>query len=367
MMLTPNERGSGPGTSGRPMRSLTRLTGSVWSNLPLILFVLAIAVASFGYGGLVGKYRLFPYTIIADGYKTGRHLLVGTAETTDHRNFVEFTDIPLDDVSRSRIEFVAGDGLQDPVLWYGGRFQFLELCPDSGCLAVEYTATGEVAHAWPFRPYELEAAAVADAEYPYELALDHSFAKDVYAFGMSRYPNGDLLAIFQVSATAHPPGGGVARIDRDGYPVWYRRDYSHHWPQLLDDGTALVPSTRVGDESITFEQPDGEVATIRCDTDDPYLDTVNVVDGDGKLLKRIDLVDALVSSKFASALLNTSNACDPLHLNFIHPLGDDAGGAQGIAPRRSGGVSEKPERVCHPRRGIGPPKEAGQRRIPTTA
>ena len=124
----------------------------------------------------------------------------------------------------------------------------------------------------------------------------------------------------------------MARVDRDGHPVWYRRDYSHHWPQLLDDGTALVPSTRVGDESITFEQPDGKVATTGCDTGDPYLDTVNVVDGDGKLLKRIDLVDALVSSKFASVLLNTSDACDPLHLNFIHQLGDDAGGAQGIAP-----------------------------------
>ena len=318
--------------SGSLIRNLMRLAGSVWGSLPLILFVLAIALASFGYGGLVGKYRLFPYSIVADGVKIGRHLLVGTAETADHRNFVEFTDIPLDDVSRSRIEFVVGDGLQDPVLWYGGRFQFLELCPDSGCLAVEYTATGEVAHAWPFRPYELEAAAVADAEYPYELALDHSFAKDVYAFGMSRYPNGDLLAIFEVRATAHPPGGGVARIDRDGYPVWYRRDYSHHWPQLLKDSTALVPGTRVGDESITFEQPDGEVATIRCDSDDPYLDTVNVVDGDGKLLKRIGLVDALVNSKFASVLLNTSDACDPLHLNFIHQLGDDAGGAQGIAP-----------------------------------
>ena len=79
-------------------------------------------MASFGYGGLVGKYRLFPYTIIADGYKTGRQLLVGTAgddpETADHKTddgvFVEFTDTPLGDLSRSRIEFVAGDGLQGP-------------------------------------------------------------------------------------------------------------------------------------------------------------------------------------------------------------------------------------------------------------
>ena len=112
-----------------------RLAGSVWGSLPLILFVLAIALASFGYGGLVGKYRLFPYSIVADGYKTGRHLLGRDPETTDRRtdhvNFVEFTDIPLVDVSRSRIEFMAGVTLDDPVLWYGGRFQFLELCPDS--------------------------------------------------------------------------------------------------------------------------------------------------------------------------------------------------------------------------------------------
>ena len=322
------------------MRSLTRLTGSLWSNFPLILFGLAIALASFGYGGLVGKYRLFPYSIVADGVKTGRYLLGGTAgadpETADHRKddgeFVEFADIPLGDVTRSRIEFVAGDSLHEPVLWYGGRFQFLDLCPHPGCLAVEYTTTGEVAHAWPFRPEELEEAGVDDKEYPYELAIDHSFARDAYPIGVEQYPNGDLLVTFQMRATAHPFAGGVARVDRDGRPVWYRRDYSHHWPQLLKDSTALVPGTRVGDESITFEQPDGEVATIRCDSDDPYLDTVNVVDGDGKLLKRIDLVDALVSSKFAFALRHTRSACDPLHLNFIHLLGDDAAGAYGIAP-----------------------------------
>ena len=322
------------------MRSLRRFTGPVWSNLPLILFVLAIALASFGYGGLVGKYRLFPYTIVADGYKTGRQLLVGTAgddpETADHKTddgvFVEFTDTPLDDLSRSRIEFVAGDGLQDRLLWYGGRFQFLDLCPDTGCLAVEYTTTGEVAHAWPFRQDELEEAGVDDEEYPYELAIDHSFVRDAYPVGIERYVNGDLLVTFQMGATAHPFGGGVARVDRDGHPVWYRRDYSHHWPLLLDDGTALVPSNRVGEESITFERPDGKKTTVRCNTGEPYLDTVNVVDGDGRLLKRIDLVDALVSSKFASVLRQTSSPCNPLHLNFIHLLGDDAGGAHGIAP-----------------------------------
>ncbi len=327
--MTPTPNGS---DSGKLVKSLTTLTSSAWSHLPLVLFVIAIALASFGYGALAGKYRLFPYNVIADGYKTGRHLFDrGTDRDTERGLFLEFADIPRRDVSRSRIEFVAGDGLHDSVLWYGGRFQFLDLCPDAGCLAVEYTATGEVAHVWPYRPYELEAAAVGDEEYPYELAVDYSFVRDAYPFGIERYPNGHLLVIFQ-NGNAHPVGGGVARVDRDGHPVWFRRDYSHHWPQLLDDGTALVPGTRIGDESIAFKRPNGEMTTIRCDSDNPYLDTVNVVDGDGQLLKRIDLVDALVSSKFASVLLSTLSACDPLHLNFIHQLGEDAGGAHGIAP-----------------------------------
>ena len=43
-------------------------------------------------------------------------------------------------------------------------------------------------------------------------------------------------------------------------------------------------------------------------------------------------MDVLVNSKFASVLRQTSSPCNPLHLNFIHLLGDDAGGAHGIAP-----------------------------------
>ena len=331
MTPTPNRSGTGSANSGKFKLSLTRLTGSVWSNLPLILFVLAIALASFGYGGLVGKYRLFPYTIVADGYKTGKQLLGRGVETTDQGEFVEFTDIPLGDVSLSRFEFVAGEALHESVLWYGGHFQFLELCPESGCLAVEYTATGEVAHAWPLRPHELKEAAVGYEEFPYELTIDHSFARDAYPFGISRYANGDLLVTIHMY-NAHPFGGGVARVDRDGHPVWFRRDYSHHWPQLLDDGTALVPGTRLGDQSIAFERHDGELTTIGCATGEPYVDTVNVVDGDGRLLKRIDLVDALVNSNLAFVLRHTTSACDPLHLNFIHLLGDDAAGAYGIAP-----------------------------------
>ena len=90
------------------------------------------------------------------------------------------------------------------MLWYGGRFQFLDLCPDTGCLAVEYTTTGEVAHAWPFRQDELEEAGVDDEEYPYELAIDHSFVRDAYPVGIERYADGDLLVTFQMGGYRPP-------------------------------------------------------------------------------------------------------------------------------------------------------------------
>ena len=74
------------------------------------------------------------------------------------------------------------------------------------------------------------------------------------------------------------------------------------------------------------------MTTIRCDTGNPYLDTVNVVDGDGKLLKRIDLVDALVNSKFASVLLHTSSRLRPASPQLHSPAWRRRRRRQGIAP-----------------------------------
>lgn len=61
---------------------------------------------------------------------------------------------------------------------------------------------------------------------------------------MSQYANGDLLVIFQ-SKYSFPYALGVARIDREGRPIWYRRDYSHHEANFAEDDVALVPSMRI--------------------------------------------------------------------------------------------------------------------------
>jgi len=313
------------------------------SRLPQLLLVLAIALASFAYGGLVGRYKLFPFSVVSDGVKTLRTMYEAHKKIDDGR-FAHFAAVPPDSAASNRFEFVAGDALGGPVLWHGGRYQFLEYCPDGGCLAVEYTATGQVAHAYPFRFDELEQAANAarSDEFPYGLSPSFSFARDVHLIGISRYANGDLLAVFHQDA-AFPYGAGVARIDRAGHPVWFRRDYSHHWPHIIDDdGVALVPGMLASSESIAFERGRRTIE-IKCPKGKTHLDAIGIIDGSGQLLKRINLIDALRDSPFALIIQSTSklknptashtaSPCDPLHLNFVHRLRDDAGGTWGLAP-----------------------------------
>ena len=312
------------------------------NRLPQLLLVLAIALASFAYGCLVGRYNLFPFSVLSDGVKTLR-TMHELHKKIDASRFAHFAEVPLDSAAANRFEFVAGDALSGPVLWQGGRYQFLDHCPDWGCLAVEFTATGQVAHAYPFRFNELEQAANAarSDEFPYERPPTASFARDVKVSGISRYANGDLLVVFWRDS-AFPYGAGVARIDRAGHPVWFRRDYSHHWPHIDEDGVALVPGLLVGSESISFERARRTI-TLKCRYGRPYLDTVGIINGNGQLLKRINLLDALRASPFAHIMLSTSepkphgvfhkaSPCDPFHLNFVHRLRDDAGGAWGLAP-----------------------------------
>ena len=308
------------------------------SRLPQLLLVLALALAAFAYGYLSRHYKLFPFSAIHNGVKTLRTLHKLSMRKDDGR-FAHFAAVPPDNAASNRFEFVQGDAINDPILWQGGRYQFLEYCPDEGCLAVEYTATGQVAHAYPFRSDELEQAADAarSDEFPYELSPAASFVRDVNVAAMSRYANGDLLVVFYQDP-AFPYGAGVARIDRAGHPVWFRRDYSHHWPHLEEDGVALVPGLLVGSAPISFERA-RKTITIKCRTGRPYLDEIRTIDGSGQILKRLNLIDALRDSPFAHIMQSTSepnyrldSPCDPLHLNFVHQLRDDAGGTWGLAP-----------------------------------
>lgn len=309
------------------MRSRFRpIARRILERTPLALFLLSLAAALIVYGIAIERYGIFPHSIIEEANKT-LNVTLERRQTPDTGRFQSFSDTPNEDAAASRIEIVRGDSLANSLLIYGGRHQFRELCPEHGCLAVAIAPSGEVVHAWPFRPAAILAANIVDeGDYPYELN-NFSPERNISLVGIRQYPNGDLLVTFHYR-DAFPYGGGVARIDRDGHPRWYRRDYSHHWPLLLEDGTALVPSYALSAAGI--EIPFGAVSVNRSGSRETYLTTIRVIDADGAVLDRISMIDALLDSPWRGVLQESPASYDPLHLNSIDRVRDGPNLPDGI-------------------------------------
>ena len=300
----------------------------------MLLFAMALLLAGFAGGLYVAQYKVFPYSLLSAAYKT----FVAAVEVNLRAILPvwkgsEFVDVPPDQAASRRFEFIGSDHLTDPIVVPGGVGLFREYCPDHvGCLAVEYTGRGEVRQVWPYRPDELEKWLEKEeftADFPYEHAPGFSFLDHVQIRRLSKYANGDLLAVFNFRHT-HPYGGGVARIDRTGKPVWYHPDYSHHQPHLTDGEVALVPGMRLSGPINRRIVPGRTGPRIRIFCPQWEHDHVNVIDPAGRLLRETSVFDAILESPYASLLLHT-DPCDPTHVNSVHRLGADAAGA-GLEP-----------------------------------
>ena len=299
------------------------------------MFVISVALASFAAGGLVGKYRVFPYYVLSEavaGVRAIHRDVTGSNYDSMMRRASEFS---IDDAAINRIEHPGA--LTSGLLWPGGEGLFREICPDRGCLAVEFSSSGEVAHAYPYRFGEM-----SEWEKIIELPRGtvHPFqnpelSKVVHA--VRKYSNGDLLIVFDY-ANAIPDEGGVARINSSGIPQWVREDYSHHWPTLFEgvDGEelALVPGMTIEDISANYGL-NQEMLNISEDcppSDNNQVDHVKLLGGDGSILKDIRIIDRIIESPFASMLLHTTNPCDLLHLNYIDRIRDDVEDIPGVYP-----------------------------------
>lgn len=306
-------------------------------RLPAILFMLSALAVVYLSGIAVGHYKVFPFQVLRDAQVTMKAIVedLSAGETRRyHGEFMEFTEVGVDDLDtervRSRPDAPPG---QEDFLIYGGLNQYLEICPQHGCVAVRVSPDGRVVHGYPYLPGKVYAANRADG-YPYEYIEFDPF-EDTRPIGVQRFPDGDLLVTFQItiSANVFPHGTGVARIDRDGNPRWFRFDYSHHWPTRIRGDDVLVPGLRVGDEAVSWVWPSGRRHVLGCRTNRPYRDTVRFLDGDGTLTREIDMLEAVLGSPYFAVLQQSTDGCDPVHLNFIDAVRDDLpAGIPGVAP-----------------------------------
>ncbi len=299
---------------------------------PALLFVAALMLAAFAGGRYVALYEVFPDAILSSAEKTFVELVEIKLREPSYRRRM-FVDVPPEQAAARRFEFIGSDSLADPILVPGGWGLFREHCPEhAGCIAVEYAGRGEVRHAWPYRPGELAEWLEKEeftGDFPYEHALGFSFLDHTRITGVSKYANGDLLAVFAFDHT-HPYGGGTARIDRSGKPVWYRPDYGHHRPHLTDGGVVLVPGMRRGRPRDLPLVSGRDNLRLVMSCPHWYHDIVNAIDPAGRLLREVSVFDALLESPYGSLLLHMDR-CDPTHVNSVHLLGEDAAGP-GLEP-----------------------------------
>ena len=209
------------------------------------------------------------------------------------------------EASAKRIEFIAADRFDDPVLVGGGVGMFLEHCPPSphlglagGCLAVEYSRNGEVSRAVPLRPQAIEAAKIFPAygwknEYP---RLRSAVWPRLIVRSVSPYPGGDLLVHIRMG-NPFPVSSGVARVAQDGQPRWFLTDHSEPWPHIINDNLALVRSRRPQPRTKTL-RVNHKKKLLACYESWERHHTIKLIDGRGRLLDEIDLLEALLESPY---------------------------------------------------------------------
>jgi hypothetical protein len=204
-------------------------------RLGIAAFVASVCALSTLLGVTIVEFRLPPYQTLRGAYVVFLDLKEAYVQQ-DVGKFEFFSNVPLENLAAGRIQKLK-PAASSNLLVFGGLYEFMDLCLGGGCLAVAYSGEGKVLHAYPYRPEEIFAAN-STPQYPYEYSF-FEFAEDSYPAGIRRYDNGDLLVVFH-SKHIFPFGTGIARIDHEGRPVWYRFDYSHHWPTLRPDGRAVV-------------------------------------------------------------------------------------------------------------------------------
>ena len=236
-----------------------RVGGSIARHLPAVLFIWAFGFCAFFYGYLVGDNHWFPYQAL-DSARVAAWMIHFKMDNGRIREMGAFTDIEPGEGRAQRI--VAEQEVRDDAdfLLTGGEGQYLEYCPEHGCAAVILRRDGSLVHAYPYRPDELSTKRTM--ELPYQEIM-HDDAKDTAVFGIAQLPHGDLVVVYDYQGTS-PTGGGISRIDKNGHIVWYRRDYSDHWPTVTEAGEILVVSHTIEDEEITIKLARKQSFTLAC-------------------------------------------------------------------------------------------------------
>jgi hypothetical protein len=127
------------------------------------------------------------------------------------------------------------------------------------------------------------------------------------------YPNGDLLAII-VGMGDTPWGYALVKMDKDSNVIWKYFDHFHHHLDVADDGRIYVLANKIRNNVIKGYE---HLRPPRID------DYVVVLSPDGKLLKKVSILDALLRGPYGR-MMRAGPAwnikADFLHTNSVEVI-----------------------------------------------
>jgi len=235
------------------------------NNKTVALLGAITVVTAFLAGAVVSEFQLSPaYDFFSRAFSAASALKV---------QVVEYDKSKKTDLWNNTRHTGAGVTVWDKEKAYNG-YTLFSSAHDQKAFLVDME--GKVAHEWaiPFRE--------AWPTHPHIRKLVDP-SRIVYRRCVL-YPNGDLVVVF-VGAGAAPWGYGLARIDKNSNVIWRINDYFHHDVTLGEDGNIYTLT-----HSISNEKIDGFPEMKQ-----PYFrDYAVVVSPEGKVLKRIDILDSIV-------------------------------------------------------------------------
>jgi hypothetical protein len=280
-----------------------------------IIFVLSFAFLTYVYGVATVYFQVFPYAILQKA-KNALDAWTEVARDDSISIFVRGEETGTPEPRVASVTKLAGD--TDQILVAGGPYALLSKCPRFGCLAWIINKRGEVLHTW-----EVDVGALW-ADLP-----DHSGVNNhdrIEPFGMHLSDTGELIATFQ-SDSLSPYGIGMAKFDENANLIWRKANFAHHWFSIAPDGRIYSPAVRYVGNRYELGTT-GEA--LACGWSSIQSDVILVLDEHGDTIKEVSVLELLVDNELVGVVENTSDPCDPVHLNFVEYVTPDLATVSGL-------------------------------------
>jgi len=230
------------------------------------LLVLCVAFLTFVAGAFVVLTKVFPYEHFHDAYEAMQAL---------YHQSADYESPYLTNLWRPARTDQRGVTINEPGETYDGLTLYASSHAQKAFLI---TMDGKVVHEW-----SLPLRGIWDNP-DRKLRPDGFIAwEHVYM-----YPNGDLIAMY-VGMGDTPWGYGLVKMDKDSKVIWKYWDHVHHHFDVAEDGKIYVLTNEIHNNVIEGYE---HLAPPRLD------DYVVVLSPEGKQLKKVSILDALLRSRY---------------------------------------------------------------------